>query len=118
MAKARPSIPESRAEGETAPRPAPGASGSEELPHHPEELVQAIVMEPVAGAVDANHARAGKEAGAAVLVGVAGAALLAVEEQGGAGHARPEMGDVPPAHVVGKPRPHVVVELPAIGPVL
>src|SRR4029453_3388691 len=75
-------------------------------------------MEPVPRAVDADHPRVGKVARPAVRGRITGAALLAVEEQGGAGDAAPQTLDVLAAHVVGEPRTHVVVELPAIGPVL
>ena len=50
--------------------------------------------------------------------GFARPALLAVEQERRAGDPRPQELDVAAAHVVGRPRAHVVVELPAIGAVL
>src|SRR5581483_11598169 len=91
---------------------------TEEVAHDAEELVEPVVVEPVAGAVDTHHGGVPERRRASVLGRVAGAALLAVEQERGAGDAAPQRLDVPPAHVVGREHPHVVVELPAVGPVL
>src|SRR6059058_1565980 len=75
-------------------------------------------MKPVPGALDADARGMAEGSVAAVVGGIAGAALLPVQEKRRTGDALPEGLDVPAAHVVRKPRAHVVVELPAICPVL
>src|SRR5512134_579310 len=90
----------------------------EELPHDPEELVEAVVVQPVARPVDADDRRMAEDIRAAVVGRVAGAALVAVEQEGGTADPRPQELDVAAAHVVGREDADVVVELPAIGAVL
>src|SRR5437867_9598060 len=90
----------------------------EEAPDDPEKLVQPVAMEPVPGALDAEHPRVAKVRRPPVLGGIARAALLAIQEQRWAGDPRPEQLDVAAPHIVGRPGPNVVVELPAVGPVL
>src|SRR5947209_20577628 len=75
-------------------------------------------MKPVPGALDADARGMAEGPVAAVVGGIAGAALLPVQEKRRTGDALPEGLDVPAAHVVRKPRAHVVVKLQAICPVL
>src|SRR5262245_13115252 len=96
----------------------PPSLAAEKAPHDAQELREPVVMEPVAGPVDADHLGLTEVADPPVLGGIAGAALLAVEQEGRACDPRPEQLDVAARHVVGRPRAHVVVELPAVGPVL
>src|SRR3990167_9164534 len=91
---------------------------AEELANDAEEVVQAVVVEPVPGAVEADDGGVAEDLRPAVLDGVAGLALPAPQGRGGAADPRPEELDVPAAHVVGRPGAHVVVELPAVRPVL
>src|SRR6185436_11677892 len=86
------------------------ASGGEEGADDAEEFVEAVVVEPVAGAVDAGDGGVLEVGGAAVGGGVAGAALGAVEQERGAGDAAPEGLDVAAGHVIGRPGADVVVE--------
>ncbi len=65
-------------------------SAGQEAPDDTQELREPIVVEPVAGAVDAYHLRVAEVCGPPVLDGIAGAALLPVEEQGGARDPRPQ----------------------------
>src|SRR5439155_2932066 len=96
----------------------PSWSGSEELADDPEEFVQAILVQPVPRPVNAHDSRVAKGCGAAIVGRVAGFAFLAVQKKGRAVDPRPQLLDVPGAHVVRGPGTHVVVELPAIGAVL
>src|SRR5262245_64282463 len=98
-------------------RPRESSSG-EELADDTEKAVQAIVVHPVTGAVDPDDSSVAEVLGASILGGVAEPALLAVQDQGGTGNARPQPLDVLAAHVVRRPHAQVVVELPAVGPVL
>src|SRR3989442_5426562 len=75
-------------------------------------------MEPVAGAVDADHLRMAKMPGPAIFGRIARPALLAVHQERRAIDPRPEKLDVTTPHVVGRPGTHLVVELPAVRPVL
>src|SRR2546422_8456675 len=75
-------------------------------------------MEPVAGAVDADYLRMAKMPGPAIFGRIARPALLAVHQERRAIDPRPEKQDVTTPHVVGRPGTHVVVELPAVRPVL
>src|SRR4030095_15661254 len=75
-------------------------------------------MQPVPRALDTNNASVAEMARAPVLGRIPRATLLAVEQERRALDPRPEQLDVTAAHVVGRPRPHVVVELPAVGAVL
>src|SRR5713226_9321574 len=95
----------------------PSGAG-EELADDREEDVEAVVVQPVARPLDADDLRVAEGLGAAVLGRVPRAALRAVEQERRTADARPQELDVPAAHVVRRPRAHVVVELPAVGPVL
>src|SRR5215813_2004590 len=68
-----------------------GVGGSrslgEEFPDDAEELVEPVVVEPVAGPLHADDGGVREVAGTAVLGGVAGPALGTVEEQRRAGDA-------------------------------
>src|SRR5438552_18981535 len=75
-------------------------------------------MKPVPGALDADARGMAEGPVATVVGGIAGAALLPVQEKRRTGDALPEGLDVPAAHVVRKARAHVVVELRVICPVL
>src|SRR5207247_5584162 len=75
-------------------------------------------VKPVPGALEADARGMAEGPVATVVGGIAGAALLPVQEKRRTGDALPKGLDVPAAHVVRKPRAHVVVELPAIRPVL
>ena len=82
-----------------------------------QELFQPVVVDPVAGAFELDHAGVPEFAEAAVLLGVGGPAFLAVHEQDRAGDVGPER-----AHLfgreVGRGRgADVVVELPGNGAV-
>src|SRR5712692_5215644 len=90
----------------------------EDLADDAEEVVEAVVVQPVPRPVDADDARVTKELGSAILGRVPGLAFLPVQEQGGTADPRPQELKVPAAHVVRRPGAHVVVELPAIGAVL
>src|SRR6267378_4790695 len=90
----------------------------QKAPDDAQELRQPVVVEPVPGAVDADHPDVTEVRRPTVLGGIARAALLAVEEQRRARDPRPEQLDVAALHVVGRPRAHVVVELPAVRSVL
>src|SRR4026207_761998 len=90
----------------------------QEVADHAQELVEAVVVQPVPGALDADDGGVAERLGAAVRGRIAGAALGAVEQERGTGDARPQVLDVLPAHVVRRKDAHVVVELPAIGAVL
>src|SRR5215470_10486358 len=96
----------------------PPILAAEKAPHDAQELREPVVMEPVAGPVDADHLCLTEVADPPVLGGVTGAAFPAVEQEGRARDPRPEQLDVATLHVVGRPRAHVVVELPAVRPVL
>src|SRR5439155_11205458 len=95
-----------------------GPRGPEELPYDREEVIEAVVVQPVPRPLDADDARVAEGLGAPILERVPGPALLAVQQQGGTVDPRPQELDVPARHVVGRPGAHVVVELPAIGAVL
>src|SRR2546428_8826281 len=94
------------------------ASAAEELAHDAQEVVQPVVVQPVAGALDADDARVAEVRGAAVGRPITRPALLAVEEQGRAPDPTPQGLDVASGHVVRRKRAHVVVELPGIRAVL
>src|SRR5262245_66113396 len=72
-------------------------------------------MQPVPRALDANNASVAEMTSTPVLGRIPCATLLAVEQERRALDPRPEQLDVSAAHVVGRPRPDVVVELPAVG---
>ena len=76
------------------------------------------MVQPVAGALDADDARVAEVRGAAVGRRITRPALLAVEEQGRAPDPTPQGLDVASGHVVRRKRAHVVVELPGIRAVL
>src|SRR5262245_66136937 len=90
------------------------ALSSEEAPHDAQELRQPIVVEPVSGPVHSDDLCATEVLDPTVGGGIAGTALLAVEQKGRARDPRPQQLDVAAGHVVGRPRAHVVVELPAV----
>src|SRR5262245_57778088 len=72
----------------------------------------------MSSAVDADDGRMAKRLRPAVLGGITGPALLPVEEQRGTRDPRPQQLDVAARHVVRRPHPYVVVELPAVRGVL
>src|SRR2546426_3945288 len=71
-----------------------GASAAEEPAHDAQEVVQPVVVQPVAGALDADDARVAEVRGAAVGRRITRPALLALEEQGRAPHPPPPGLDV------------------------
>src|SRR6267143_5258202 len=93
-------------------------SGYEKRTHDFQELAQPVVVQPVAGTLDADDARVTEVRGAAVGRRIAGPALRAVEQQRRTRDAIPQGLDVATGHVVGRKRAHVVVELPGVGAVL
>src|SRR5260370_5863180 len=95
----------------------PSGAG-EELADDREEDVEAVVVQPVARPLDADHLRVAERLRAAVLGRVPRPALRAVEQERRAADARPPELDVPAPHVVRRPPPPAVVDLPALGPVL
>src|SRR6266542_2432040 len=110
-----------KAEAETAGLAGVRSAGPrrpEKLTGDREEVVEAVVVEPVPRPRDADDARVAEGLGAPILERVPGPALLAVQQQGGTVDPRPQELDVAARHVVGRPGAHVVVELPAIGAVL
>src|SRR5713226_9183662 len=76
------------------------------------------MVEPVPRPFDAHGRGMAKGPVAAIVGGIARAALLPIQEKRRTGDAGPEGLDVPAAHVVREPRAHVIVELPAVRPVL
>src|SRR5438445_12983962 len=95
----------------------PTLSG-QKAPDDAQEPREPVVVEPMPGPVDSDHPGVTEVRRPTVLDGIARAALLAVEEQGRTRDPRPEQLDVAAAHVVGWPRAHVIVGLPAVRPVL
>src|SRR3990167_8979453 len=75
----------SRRQGPRRGRGSARPRAPEELADDAEELVQAVVVQPVARPVDAGDGDVAEGSRAAVLGQVPGLTLLAVEEQGGAG---------------------------------
>src|SRR5262245_61412281 len=55
----------------------------EELADDAQEVVETVVVEPMPGAVDTCDGRVPERLGAAILGGIAGPALLSVDEEGG-----------------------------------
>src|SRR5262245_19768100 len=85
----------------------------EKPPQHCDKLLKTIVVHPMAGASDGDHLRLPEMSHATVLCRIGGPALIAVDEQRRAGDASPELFHLGVGHVVGRPRSHIVVELPA-----
>src|SRR4029077_8635931 len=83
-----------------------------------DEGVELVVMHPMPGLLESDDAGGAEMLGAAVLERVRSPALLAIDEQRRAGDPAPELDDLRIRHVIGRPGPDVVVELPAIGAVL
>src|SRR5579885_3399341 len=68
----------------------PVAGSRDELAHQVEEDVELVVVHPVSGALDRHHLGVAEMAHAAVLLGVGGPALAAVDQQGRTGDAPPQ----------------------------
>src|SRR5437763_1757214 len=68
----------------------PAGSTSEERPDFGHEAVELVVMQPMAGILELDHARGLEMPGASVAVGVGGPAPGAVQQQGRAGDRRPQ----------------------------
>src|SRR5439155_17763612 len=99
-------IMSSRHAGLQYPRPRRSSSGKE-LAHGSQELIEAIVVKPVAGAVDAEDPGVAERVRASILGRVPEPALRAVQDQRGTGDPRPQALDVLAAHVVGRPHAQV-----------
>src|ERR1700731_4032946 len=91
-----------------------GEGGSEKTPDEVEKGVEPVVVDPMPGAVERDHAGMPELAQATVALRVRGPTLLAVDEQGGAGDARPELLDLGLRHAVGRIGARVIVEFPAV----
>jgi hypothetical protein len=91
-----------------------GEAGSEEAPDKVEKGVELVVVDPMPGAVERDHAGMPEVAQAAVALRVGGPALLAVDEQGGTGDARQELLDLGLRHSVRRIGARVIVEFPAV----
>src|SRR5258708_1803860 len=91
---------------------------SEKLVRHCEELVEAIVMHPVAGLIYRHRLRVLERLDAPVLDPVARPRLSAANQQRRARDAPPDFARVAIVEHVGRGGVNVVVELPRIGAVL
>src|SRR5258706_2454114 len=90
----------------------------EEGPHFGDEGVQAVVVHPMAGALERHRPGVLEEGQLTVLLGVGGPAFLAVHQQDGAGDIVPQLPQFFGCVVHRRERAGVVVELPAVGAVL
>src|SRR6516162_10857220 len=75
-------------------------------------------MDPVAGVVDRNDLSVAEMADAAILLGVGGPALLAIDQEGRAGGARPQRLGLLLGHPVRPVGADVIVKFPAVGAIL
>src|SRR5216683_8295171 len=94
-----------------------GEASSEETPDKVEKGVEPVVVDPMPGTVERDHTGMQEIAQATVGLGVCGPALLAVDEQGGTGDARPELLDLGLRHAVRRIGARVIVEFPAVSAV-
>src|SRR5258708_3342477 len=92
-------------------------TGSQERPHLAQKLVELIVVHPMPGPGDRQCLRVLEIIDTPVSRGWFGPGIQAVNEQGRTGDAGPKAGDRIAGHVVGGPKPDVLIELPAIGSV-
>src|SRR5262249_16317257 len=92
-------------------------ASSEKTPDKVEKGVKPVMMDPMSGTVERDHAGMPKVAQATIALRVRGPAFLAVDEQGGTGDALPEFLDLSLGHTVGRVGARVVVEFPAVGAV-
>src|SRR5262249_30909752 len=90
--------------------------GREKLADDAKEVVEAIVMQPVPGTLDADDASVAEMASASVFGRISRAALLAIQQERGARDPLPEQLDVAAAHVGRRPRRHGDGELPSVRP--
>src|SRR6266852_5258956 len=95
-----------------------GEARSEKTPDKVEKGVEPVVVDPMPGTVERDHTGMPEVAQATVGLRVCGPALLAVDEQGGTGDARPELLDLGLRHAVGRIGARVIVEFPAVSAVL
>src|SRR5438132_4208052 len=91
-----------------------GEASSEETPDEIEKGIEPVVVDPMPGAVERDHTGMPEVAQATVGLRVCGPALLAVDEQGGTGDARPQLLDLGLRHAVGRIGARVIVEFPAV----
>src|SRR5437764_15023686 len=80
--------------------------GSEKAAQQLEKYLEAIVMHPVPGTLDRYDPGILEMTQAAVTLGALGPAFLAVDEQGGAGNAAPQLLDLSLGHAVGRVGAH------------
>src|SRR5262249_35649051 len=98
--------------------PSASLSGSQKPAQQVEKPVEPVVVHPMPGDVERDDAGVAEMADAAVLLRVRGPALLAVDEEGRAGDARPQILGFGLGHAVGPVGADVIVEFPAVAAVL
>src|SRR3984893_8594904 len=92
-----------------------GEASSEETPDKVEKGIELVVVNPMPRTFERDHTGMPEVAQATVGLRVRGPTLLAVDEQGGTGDARPELLDLGLRHAVGRIGARVIVEFPAVG---